>query len=194
MDRIAPAAVNNTYYVDGRAFPNIQAAITAAGTSGAVIIPASYAGVDTYTNPNNILILDLRQGALGIGGGGSLSVLTGNITNISSTGTDMLGTVTVSGTLTTSGAITATGGIVAGGTTLLKPGNAINTDVAGELTMSGGTNSYTWGNTYTSHPICTANDETSIAAVKVTYTGVASVSFTTSGASDVVSYLCVGRN
>jgi hypothetical protein len=194
FDRINPAAVNNTYQVDGRAFTTIQAAITAAGTTGSVEIPASYAGVDTYTNPNGILIVDKRAGVLGIGGNGSLSVTTGNITNLVSTGTDTLGTVSVTGTLATNGAITATGGITAGGTTLIKTGTASNTDVAGEATMSSGTFTYTFGNSYTSHPACVASDETSISAVKVTYTGATSVTFTTSGASDVVSYVCVGRN
>lgn len=41
-------------------FANIQAAITDAGASGSVVIPASYAGADSYTNPDNINIQDLR--------------------------------------------------------------------------------------------------------------------------------------
>src|SRR5579872_1929816 len=41
-------------------YANIQAAITDAGSSGSVVIPASYTGSDTYTNPNNINIVDLR--------------------------------------------------------------------------------------------------------------------------------------
>ncbi len=38
----------------------IQAAITAAGTTGAVIIPPTYAGADTFTNSNRIPIVDER--------------------------------------------------------------------------------------------------------------------------------------
>jgi hypothetical protein len=69
-----------------------------------------------------------------------------------------------------------------------------NTDLAGELTNSSGTSTYAFTGTYASHPICTASDVTSIAAVKVTYTGTTSVTFTTAGASDVLEYQCIGRN
>jgi hypothetical protein len=42
------------------AYPSIQAAITDAGATGSVVIPSDYAGADTYTNPHNIQIHDLR--------------------------------------------------------------------------------------------------------------------------------------
>jgi hypothetical protein len=62
------------FIVDGLTYTTIQAAITAAGTSGTVFIPDSYTGTDTYTNPNNIVVLDFRAqnatsfttGALGL--------------------------------------------------------------------------------------------------------------------------------
>ena len=41
---------------------DIQTTITNAGATGNVIIPSSYAGTDSYINPNNIVILDLRTG------------------------------------------------------------------------------------------------------------------------------------
>jgi hypothetical protein len=41
----------------------IQLAITAAGTTGWVLIPSTYAGTDAFTNPNAIYILDLRYKA-----------------------------------------------------------------------------------------------------------------------------------
>lgn len=41
-------------------FANIQAAITDAGTTGSVVIPANYVGTDTYNNPNGIAVIDLR--------------------------------------------------------------------------------------------------------------------------------------
>src|SRR5438477_487438 len=56
-----PAKLNNIRMADP--FANIQAAITDAGTTGAVIIPSSYVAVDTFTNPNNVPIIDLRGGA-----------------------------------------------------------------------------------------------------------------------------------
>jgi hypothetical protein len=52
---------NGNFTVDGVSYTTIQAAITAAGTTGYVIIPASYAGVDVYTNPNKIQIDDRRK-------------------------------------------------------------------------------------------------------------------------------------
>jgi hypothetical protein len=41
----------------------IQLAITAAGTTGWVLIPSTYAGTDSFSNPNAIYILDLRYKA-----------------------------------------------------------------------------------------------------------------------------------
>jgi hypothetical protein len=55
------AKLNNIRFADQ--FATIQAAITDAGTTGAVIIPSSYVGSDTFSNPNTIPILDLRGGA-----------------------------------------------------------------------------------------------------------------------------------
>ena len=40
--------------------PTIQAAMTAAGTSGAVEIPPAYAGSDSFTNPSGVYVNDLR--------------------------------------------------------------------------------------------------------------------------------------
>lgn len=47
-------------------YATIQQAVNAAGANGCVVIPANYAGTDAYSNPNNISILDLRRGALGV--------------------------------------------------------------------------------------------------------------------------------
>jgi hypothetical protein len=56
---ITAKTIEDARYVDH--FANIQAAITDAGTTGIVIIPANYAGTDTYSNPNNIVIWDHRR-------------------------------------------------------------------------------------------------------------------------------------
>jgi len=40
----------------------LQAAVSAAGTNGAVTIPPNYAGTDGFTNPNGVYVSDLRQG------------------------------------------------------------------------------------------------------------------------------------
>ena len=55
------SCVQNGMYVAGSAcYATIGAAITAAGLTGSVLIPPSYSGTDTYTNPNSILITDQR--------------------------------------------------------------------------------------------------------------------------------------
>ena len=38
----------------------LQAAMNAAGTNGAMVIPPAYAGTDTFTNPNGVKVTDLR--------------------------------------------------------------------------------------------------------------------------------------
>ena len=46
----------------GSQFANLQAAVTDAGTTGAMLVNPDYAGIDSFTNPNNIALLDLRAG------------------------------------------------------------------------------------------------------------------------------------
>jgi hypothetical protein len=76
----------------------------------------------------------------------------------------------------------------------IRSGTSSNTDLDGELTNSGGMSSLIFSNAYMTHPICVANDETSIAPVKVIYVGTVSVTFITAGLEDVISYHCQGRN
>jgi hypothetical protein len=40
----------------------LQAAVNAAGTNGAMVIPPTYAGMDTFTNANGVRVTDLRTG------------------------------------------------------------------------------------------------------------------------------------
>jgi hypothetical protein len=47
----------------GSAQTTLQAAVTAAGTTGAVEIPPTYAGTDTFTNSNGVYVEDLRSAA-----------------------------------------------------------------------------------------------------------------------------------
>jgi hypothetical protein len=85
---------------------------------------------------------------------------------------------------------TRVGIVTTGGT-----GSASNTDLLGELRATGNTVTYTFTDTYTSHPVCIASDETTTGSgIRVTYAGVLSVTFTTPGASDVLSYACFRRN
>lgn len=43
------------------AYSTLQATVTAAGTTGTVLIPPSYAGTDSFTNPNNVRVFDMRR-------------------------------------------------------------------------------------------------------------------------------------
>jgi hypothetical protein len=60
---LATPAVNGVQApVAGSPQTTLQAAVTAAGTNGAVEIPSTYSGTDTFTNPNGVYVTDLRQG------------------------------------------------------------------------------------------------------------------------------------
>jgi hypothetical protein len=75
---------------------------------------------------------------------------------------------------------------------LMATGNASNTDLAGRLTLAGGTQTYTFTGTYSNPPVCVASDTTAIAAVQVSTT---TTVLTVNGpGTDVVSYICIGRN
>jgi hypothetical protein len=70
-----------------------------------------------------------------------------------------------------------------------------NTDFVGELTTFDNTVTYAFTGRYVSHPICVASDETTVGSgIRVTYTGATSVTFSTPGASDVLSYVCFKSN
>lgn len=109
-------------------------------------------------------------------------------------------------TLDVEGGLSATGGIAApsfagnGATadTSVSSGSSSNTDLNGILAASSATTiSYTFQRTtpYTSHPICLAEEEGSTpAAVSVSYTGVASVTFHFASFTGNVDYICTGRN
>jgi len=59
---LATLAVNGVQApVAGSAQTTLQAAISAAGTNGALEIPPAYAGTDGFTNPNGVYVADLRQ-------------------------------------------------------------------------------------------------------------------------------------
>lgn len=43
-------------------YPSIQACVQDAGKTGVVFIPPDYPGADSYSNPNRLVIFDLRPG------------------------------------------------------------------------------------------------------------------------------------
>jgi parallel beta-helix repeat protein len=52
--------LNRIFMAGESGYPTIQSAIAAAGATGRVIIPPTYKGTDTWTNPNHVRVQDLR--------------------------------------------------------------------------------------------------------------------------------------
>jgi hypothetical protein len=101
-------------------------------------------------------------------------------------------------TINASGQVTASGGIAAGGASMFKTSTSANTDIDGELSFSAATTAtYSWINSYVSHPECTIEPQFDFGTAHhwVTYTGVTSFTINFSSAvTGSVSYLCGGRN
>lgn len=74
----------------------------------------------------------------------------------------------------------------------VNSGSAGNTNLTGQLTLASGVATRTFTGTFTSAPICTANDVTGLNPVQVTTT-TTTLTLTGSG-TDVVNYICMGRN
>ncbi len=58
-----PAVNGVEYPVAGSSQTTLAAAMSAAGTNGAMEIPPTYAGTDGFTNPNGVYVADLRPGS-----------------------------------------------------------------------------------------------------------------------------------
>lgn len=77
--------------------------------------------------------------------------------------------------------------------TNIRTGTSSNTDLAGKLTMSAGTGTYTFTGTYSIAPICIIQDDTSFSGL-LTKTVSTTTLTVTAGTSDVIDYICIGRN
>lgn len=71
-------------------------------------------------------------------------------------------------------------------------GTASNTDLAGKVTLSTGSGTYTFAGTYATAPVCVATDTTAVNAVKAA-TSTTVLTLTGTG-SDVIAYHCIGLN
>lgn len=74
----------------------------------------------------------------------------------------------------------------------LQTNTTSNTDVAGFITLSGGSGLYTFSGTYASAPVCTTSDTTNVANNVKPVTTNTTLTVTGTG-SDVISYICIGR-
>ncbi len=104
------------------------------------------------------------------------------------------GPVVANGSLTwTSDGLNGTGWhIPVVNTTSLRTATPLNSDTAGQIVLSGGNGSYTFSGIYAIPPICTVSDTSAPRAVGVSTTN---TGFTVSGtSSDIINYICVGRN
>lgn len=69
-----------------------------------------------------------------------------------------------------------------------------NTDLNGTITASGGTASYSFTRTFAIAPICIARDETTLASLLSVSVNTTTLTVTTAGMTDHVSFICVGRS
>jgi hypothetical protein len=63
---------------------------------------------------------------------------------------------------------------------------------AGTIALASGTATITFPTAYTSAPVCTANDTSAIATVRV-QTSAATLTLTQSSGTDTIMYMCVGN-
>jgi hypothetical protein len=144
--------------------------------------------------PTGIMPNGNATGCQAVGGGGNVtsSTLTAGTFPVA-TGASAIGN---SSALSQSGAtLTWAPGA---GSSITGTGTASNTDGVGELVISSTTASYTFVNTYASHPECYAQSQFLAAAPpSVTYTGTTAFTITYASSSysgDKVSYHCDMRN
>lgn len=128
------------------------------------------------------------------GTGGGIAIGSTGFINFSNSGNGA-GTPVAGFTLASTSIIKVTDGSTGTGRLMtigIRTGTASNTDLDGQLTLSGGTASYTFTGTYTSAPICIATNTSAATALQVTVT-TTTLTVTGSG-TDVVNYICHGRN
>lgn len=89
--------------------------------------------------------------------------------------------------------IDATGAATFGGTGhSIQTGTASNSDLAGQVTLSGGSGTQALAGTYTSAPIVVCSDTTAVNAVKCV-ASTTTITITGTG-TDVINYITIGRN
>jgi hypothetical protein len=135
---------------------------------------------------NRILAMNSLGGRIDLPAGGGISAASGT----DATGTFDTQFVRLSAGIWNVGATgTADGQLALAG---MRSNTASNSDLGGLVTLSTGAGTYTFAKTYTSAPICVATDTTTAAVVKASTT---TTVLTLAGTgSDVIAYMCAGRN
>lgn len=128
---------------------------------------------------------------------GGISGLTSGYIPLAGSTTSITGNSHMDDGVTTVSTITSTENIVApslgtsGSNPQIRTNTSSNSDLAGQVTLSGGTASYSFANGYATAPICTATDTTAKNATQVVVT---TTTLTINGTStDVIDFICVGR-
>ena len=128
---------------------------------------------------------------------GGISGLTSGYLPLAGSSTSLTGNSHMDDGVTSAGTITSTENFVApslgtsGSAPQIRSNSASNSDLAGQLSLSGGTGTYSFANAYATAPVCVGSDTTAVNAVKVTTT-TTTLTITGTG-TDVVSYICIAR-
>jgi hypothetical protein len=78
----------------------------------------------------------------------------------------------------------------------ISTGAAGNTDLAGQLTLTAGTRSFTFTGVYTGAPVCVASDTAASPVAAQVTTTATTLTLTVPGGTntDTFNYICLGRN
>jgi hypothetical protein len=164
--------------------------ITSPTMTGTVTL--SVTGSTQCLQVNSSGILSGTGSACGAGGGsGTVSGQTSGVLPLATGATSLTAPSHFTDNGTTTGT-TLPFAVSAAGSTSIATSTASNTDLAGQITLSSGSGSYTFTGTYTSAPICVVSDTSGLNAARPTIT---TTTLTINGTgSDVVNYICIARN
>lgn len=76
---------------------------------------------------------------------------------------------------------------------IVRSGSSANKDITGRITLAGGTATFTLAGTYTSAPDCLTQDVTTPANASSVSESTTVLTFTGTG-TDIIKYVCIGRN
>ena len=197
---VATSTTTPTLSVTANAIPNASLAAQTANTVLGALTATTPSGLamPSCSTASSALTWTTSTGfgCNSISGGGSVTSVAnsdGTLT-ISPTTGSVVGSLNLAHVNTWTGAQTFTQPVTVQGSSEIATGTASNTDLAGILIASGGTASYTFTGTYTSSPVCVVQDDTLISNLVSKGVNTTTLTVTTTGLTDHVSYLCIGRN